>query len=84
MNAYLKCLYERMIGDGFPSSCEDFQEYRCFLEKRNDAYQKIEATLTPEQLDLLDDYLSARNALSEMESGFLFEEAVALGKWMAR
>ena len=83
MDTHLRCLYNYITENKSIASRESLTTYRHCLAKSDAAYQKMEKSLTAEQLGFVEDYLEARSVLSSMETGRIFEEAVALGKWMA-
>ncbi len=84
MKDYLDCLYTYVMEHRISTSIKDFKDYQTCLQKYRDAYQKIEETLTEEQLGYFCELSEARNSLDGLEDKWLFAEAVALGKWMAR
>ena len=48
------------------------------------AWAALKGALTPEQLNLVEDYRDAWCGLRFLEDRLLFQKAVSLGKWMAR
>ena len=83
MDDYLECLYtytlERLLSDVHL----DLFEYSRWTARQDAAWAALQEALTPEQLDLVEDYRSACSGLHYVEDALLFQKAVALGKWMA-
>lgn len=84
MNAYLKCLYTTCMENGFAEEKEQLTYYRGCIARRNDAFKRLEASLSPEQIELFEEFETTQAAVDCFETEALFEEAVALGKWMMR
>lgn len=76
MDCYLRCIYNKIMECGFTEKYKTLIEYRGCLARRNTAWEKLEA--------LLDDYETEQRAIDSITAEALFEEAVAVGKYMAR
>lgn len=83
MDAYLKCLYDHVMERLLTCGRPDMMEYRLCSADQDRAWNDLRNVLTAEQLRLLEDYQSAKARVCALEDQWLFQEAVALGKWMA-
>lgn len=84
MDVYLKCLYDHIMEHLLDNKRPDMPEYRRRSTTQDLAWYTLTQTLTPEQLHLLELYQTARAHVFALEDQWLFQEAVSLGKWMAR
>ena len=84
MDDYLRCLYMNLMENRFTKKYETLRKYRQGIAYRDIAFNNLIRSLTPEQQDLLEQYETQQGVLDCLETEILFEEAVALGKWMAR
>lgn len=84
MDTYLKCLYDHIMEHLLDSERLDMPEYKRRTTTQDLAWYALAHTLTPEQLHLLSLYQTAQSHVFVLEDQWLFQEAVALGKWMAR
>ena len=84
MDNYLQCLYYYVLENLSPAMHPDFPEYRRCADTANNAWIALKETLSPAQLELVENYRSAWDRVSALEDELLFQKAVALGKWMAR
>ena len=48
----------------------------------SEAYQTLVSNLDGKQVETLETFCNARDAMADVERAFLFQEGVALGKWM--
>jgi len=84
MDEYLQCLYTHVMERLLLSPRPDLAEYRLRSIDQDQAWDALEKTLAPEQLQLLEAYQAAKSHVCAIEDRWLFQEAVSLGKWMAR
>ena len=83
MDEYLQCLYNYIMETRRDETLMRTYEYRKRRTAMLTAMHFMEATLTEEQRKTVDSYLSLQSKLTVMESDWLFQEGVALGRWMA-
>ena len=84
MDKYLKCLYDHVMEHLLTDTRRNMFEYnRCSLAQEQ-AWGVLKSTLTPEQLELLEDYQAARTKVCALEEEWLFQESITLGKWLAQ
>lgn len=84
MDNYLNCLFDYVLETRLDEHARSSVEYR---QAAADALRKsdiLESMLTPEQKAALDALLAADGRILAMDEHIIFQEAVALGKWMAR
>lgn len=84
MDDYLQCLYSYILDHLRSNAHLNLFDYSRWNERREQAWKALAEALTPEQLDLVENYYSAWCGLRELDDKLLFEAAVSLGKWMAR
>ncbi len=56
----------------------------CWDKRQDIAWEALKKALTPEQLQLVENYKDAYCGLRDLEDRLLFQEAVSLGRWMTR
>lgn len=83
MDDYLDCLYRYTLDHLLLDVRLDLIDYSRWKHRQDIAWEALEKALAPEQLHLLEDYRDACCGLRDLEDRLLFQEAVALGKWMA-
>ena len=83
MDDYLDCLYRYTLDHLLLDVRLDLIDYSRWNHRQDIAWEALEKALTPEQLQLVEDYRDACCGLRDLEDRLLFQEAVALGKWMA-
>ncbi|MDO4314923.1 MAG: hypothetical protein Q4C45_04035 [Oscillospiraceae bacterium] len=83
MDDYLDCLYTYVQENGIPQHLWT-PEYRQASAQRESALAALENMLSPEQQAALERVRSAESVLYTYEDMALFQEAIILGKWMAR
>lgn len=84
MDDYLDCLFEHVLEPRLDERARASAEYQ---RAADDALRKsdiLESMLAPEQKAALDALLAADSRILTMDERIIFQEAVALGKWMAR
>ena len=84
MHEYLKHLYNYILESRMSSSLQKRVEYQSSHIKVLDAWREMEKVLTDEQKKVVNDLLDAKAQVSTFEDEWLFQEGVALGKWLAR
>ena len=84
MDAYLNCLYQYVSDHLLLDVRLDLIDYSRWTERQNMAWNALKEALSPEQIDLVEDYRAAWSGRHFLEDELLFQEAVDLGKWMAR
>lgn len=84
MDAYLHCLYQHVLDHLLLDARLDLIEYNRWETRQKMAWEALSASLTQEQLDLVEDYQSACGGKRFLEDELLFQAAVSLGKWMVR
>lgn len=84
MDDYLKCLYEHVMEHISVSNYPDAEEYHHRMALQDETWSALKAALTPEQLELVENYQAARAGTWVLEDELLFQAAVSLGKWMVR
>lgn len=82
MADYLNCLYAYVQENRLARHLST-PEHRQAAARRESALAALEGMLSPEQLAALEQLRFAEAGLYALEDMALFEEAVALGKWMA-
>lgn len=83
MDDYLDCLYTYIQENCIPQHLWS-PEHRQASARRESALAALENMLSPEQQAALEHFRSAESALYAYEDMALFQEAILLGKWMAR
>lgn len=84
MDDYLDCLFQYVLEMRL---CERIRSSLEYQQASNESMRKMEilkSTLTHEQKTALNEFLSANGHLLNMDEYIIFQEAIALGKWMAR
>lgn len=84
MDEYLRCLYDYIMEHLSASKHPDAEEYCRCIALQDKAWSALKAALTPEQLELVENYQTARARTCTLEDELLFQAAVSLGKWMVR
>lgn len=84
MDEYLQCLYHYILDHLLLDARLDLIDYNRWTTRQKLAWNALEKSLTPEQLDLVEDYQSACGGKRFLEDELLFQKAVTLGKWMAQ
>lgn len=84
MDEYLYCLYNYILEVRRDETLLKTPEYRMERISMLAAMHVMDAALTEQQQKAVDAYLSSHSRLSVLEDEWLFLEAVALGKWLAR
>lgn len=84
MDEYMQCLYDHVMEHILLHPHPDMAEYSLRSADQNRAWNDLKNVLTAEQLRLLEDYQTAKARVCSLEDEWLFQEAVALGKWMIR
>ncbi|MEG1988765.1 MAG: hypothetical protein RR035_06210, partial [Oscillibacter sp.] len=84
MDEYLDCLYRYVQENRVGRAVWRSPEYRRLSLLREMALQTLTERLTPEQADCLTRFRDAEADFALEEAQILFQEAVALGRWMAR
>lgn len=84
MDEYLQCLYNYILEVRRDETLLKTPEYHTERKSLLAAMRAMDAVLSEEQQKMVNRYLSCQSRLSVLEDAWLFQEAVALGKWMAR
>ncbi len=84
MDDYLKCLYDHVMDGLLPGAGRDRAEHDRRSREQERAWDALWASLSPEQIGLVEDYQAAQAETCALEDEWLFQEGVALGKWLAR
>lgn len=84
MDEYLQCLYRYVLDHLLLDTRMDFIDYNRRVKSENLAWDALAVALTPEQIELVENYHNACAKTRFLEDELLFQKAVALGKWMAR
>lgn len=84
MDEYLDCLYQYVSNHLLLDARLDVIDYSRWNARQKLAWEALEKALTPDQLNLVEDYQSACGGMRFLEDQLLFQKAVSLGKWMAR
>lgn len=84
MDEYLDCLYQYVSSHLLLDVRLDMIDYSRWNARQDMAWAALKGALTPEQLNLVEDYRDAWCGLRFLEDRLLFQKAVSLGKWMAR
>lgn len=84
MDEYLQCLFQYVSENLLLDVRLDLVDYSRWNERQDMAWTALKESLTPEQLNLVEDYKDAWCGLRFLEDQLLFQKAVSLGKWMAR
>ena len=77
------CLYTYVQENCIPRHLHTSEHHQAAAQ-RESALTALENMLSPEQQAALEQFRSAEAVLYACEDMFLFQEAIALGKWMAR
>ncbi len=83
MDSYLKCLYDHVMECLLRCPRPDMAEYGLRAAEQGRAWEDLKQALSPEQIQLVEAYQAAQSRVFALEDEWLFQEAVALGKWMA-
>ena len=83
MDDYLDCLYRYTLDHLLLDVRLDLIDYSRWNHRQYIAWEALSKSMTPEQLQLVEDYRDACCGLRDLEDRLLFQEAVSLGKWMA-
>lgn len=84
MDDYLDCLFDYVLEtrlDQRARAAAEYQRLAADALRKSDA---LEAMLSPDQKAALDALLAADSRVLVMDERIIFQEAVALGRWMAR
>lgn len=84
MDEYLRCLYNYILEVRRDEILLKTPEYRTERRSLLAAMRAMDAALSEEQQKMVNSFLSCQSRLSVLEDEWLFREAVALGRWMAR
>lgn len=84
MDEYLKCLYCYIIDSHRADTLLHSLEYQVRSQSAFRAWERLEDELSQAQLTAVDEYMSEYAQLSGLEKDWIFQEGVALGRWMAR
>lgn len=84
MDEYLQCLYNYILEVRRDETLLKLPEYRMERISLLAAMRAMDAALSEEQQKIVNRYLSCQSRLSVLEDEWLFQEAMALGKWLAR
>lgn len=84
MDTYLDFLFNYILEIRLNELTRPSAEYQRAAAKALEQSDILESMLTPAQKAALDEFLSADSRLLTMDEQYIFQEAVALGKWMAR
>lgn len=84
MDDYLDFLFDYVLETRLDEIARASAEYQRAAAEALRRSEALDAMLTKEQKTALDELLSADSRVLTMDERILFQEAVALGKWMAR
>ena len=84
MDEYLQCLYNYILEVRRDETLLKLPEYRMERISLLAAMRAMDAALSTEQQKAVNAFLSCQSRLSVLEDEWLFQEAMALGKWLAR
>ena len=84
MDEYLQCLYNYILEVRRDETLLKLPEYRMERISLLAAMRAMDAALSKEQQKAVNAFLSCQYRLSVLEDEWLFQEAMALGKWLAR
>nr|WP_325217741.1 hypothetical protein [uncultured Oscillibacter sp.] len=84
MDEYLQCLYNYILEVRRDETLLKLPEYRMERISLLAAMRAMDAALSKEQQKAVNAFLSCQSRLSVLEDEWLFQEAMALGKWLAR
>lgn len=84
MDEYLQCLFQYVSENLLLDVRLDLVDYSRWNERQDMAWTALKESLTPEQLNLVEDYKDAWCGLRFLEDQLLFQKAVTLGKRMAQ
>lgn len=76
-------LFQYLIETVLPTRLQT-QEYRELTRAGDKTERALCETLTPEQRELLEAHLRARDRVDYYEDAVSFQEAVTIGKWMVK
>ena len=82
MDEYLECLMDYVEETRVGKLLRTQERYRKSLQKASDAYEELSAKLPPEQLATLEEFRDAHNSMNAVHSEIVFQQGVAVGKWM--
>ena len=83
MDEYLQCLYNYILEVRRDETMLKTPEYRMRRTSMLTAMRAMDAVLSEEQQKAVNTFLSGHSRLSVLEDEWLFQEAVALGRWLA-
>lgn len=84
MNDYLDCLFNYILETRLNKITRTSVEYQRASAEALHKSDALEAMLTSAQKAALDDFLAADSHMVTIDEHIIFQEALALGKWMAR
>ena len=84
MDAYLHCLYQYISENLLQDARLNVIKYSRWTERQDAAWDALKKALSPEQLELVENYRDGWSGKRLLEDEILFQQAVDLGKWMAR
>lgn len=84
MDEYLQCLYSYILEVRRDETLRKTPEYCTQRRSLLEAMHAMQDALPRDLREIVDAYLTCQSHLSVLESDWLFQEAVSLGKWMAR
>ena len=80
----LKCLYCYIIDSHRADTLLHSLEYQVRSQSAFSAWERLEDELSQAQLTAVDEYMSEYAQLSGLEKDWIFQEGVALGRWLAQ
>lgn len=84
MDAYLDSLYLHFLENRLDEYLRASTAHQLLCQRRDEAWNALAAGFTPEQTTALDTFFCATSAVCAEEARLVFQEAIQLGKWMAR
>lgn len=84
MDEYLHCLYLYVLDHLFLDARINIIDYNRWVKRENLAWDALRDALTPEQIELVENYHNACADVRFLEDELLFQKAVGLGRWLAR
>ena len=84
MHEYLECLMDYIWEKHTGKQVHASATYRKKSREASTAYKTLVSSLDGKQVETLETFCNARDAMADVERALIFQEGVALGKWMVQ